>query len=254
MRAGMSSMHIHEEHDRVLARIDRPETRNALDRDVVRELHALCDSLESSPRILVLSGAQTENSAVFASGADIRELSERRGADALNGVNSSLFDRISRLPMPVIAAVDGFALGGGAELAMAADFRIATPRARFGNPETGLGIMAAAGGTWRLRTLVGDAVAAEMLLVGRILSAREALELRLVTELHEPEELLSAAARLADRIAAQDPVAVRVTKLVMRMPRSAHPTVDDIAQALLFDSPGKQERMTAFLNRQQESR
>lgn len=253
MRPGMASLQIHEEHDRVLAGIDRPETRNALDHELVRELHALCDTLEGSPRILVITGTQHDPNPVFASGADIRELNESRAIDALHGGLSSLFERIARLPLPVIAAVDGFALGGGAELALAADFRIATPRARFGNPETGLGIMAAGGGTFRLRRLVGDAVAAEMLLAGRILSAHEALNLHLVTEIHEPDELMSAASRLADRIAAQDPVALRLTKLVMRMPRSAHPMVDDIAQAVLFESAGKRERMTAFLNRQQES-
>jgi enoyl-CoA hydratase len=250
MRAGMASLQIHEEHDRILAGIDRPDTRNALDRELIDELHALCDALESFPRILVLTGTQGDPNPVFASGADIRELHESRGVDALRGGLSALLDRIARLPLPVIAAVDGFALGGGAELALAADFRLATPRARFGNPETGLGIMAAAGGTFRLRSLVGDAVAAEMLLAGRILSAGEALDLHLVTEVHEPEELMAAASRLADRIAAQDPVALRVTKVVMRMPRSAHPMVDDIAQAALFESPGKRERMSAFLNRQ----
>ncbi|GAA1001401.1 enoyl-CoA hydratase/isomerase family protein [Subtercola frigoramans] len=245
----MTSIQIDEAEDRVFARIVRPETRNAIDREMVEELHALCASLESEPRVLILSGTDTERNAVFASGADIRELRYRRRDQALSGINSSLFDRIAKLPLPVIAAVDGFALGGGAELAMAADFRIATPRARFGNPETGLGIMAAAGATWRLRELVGIAVATEILLAGRILDAREALALRLITEIHEPEDLLNAASRLADRIVAQDPLAVRITKMVMHMPRSSHPYVDDLAQAVLFEADGKEQRMTAFLNR-----
>ncbi|WP_291049656.1 enoyl-CoA hydratase/isomerase family protein [Herbiconiux sp.] len=250
----MPSIHIDEESDRVFARIERPETRNAIDQEVVAELHRLCDSLERTPRILILSGSLTGSSAVFASGADIGELKERRAIDALAGINSGLFDRISRLPLPTIAAIDGFALGGGAELAMAADFRIATPRARFGNPETGLGIMAAAGGTWRLRNLIGEAIATEVLLAGRILDAREALDLHLVTELHEPEDLMDAASRLADRIATQDPVAVRVSKLVMRMPESAHPYVDNLAQAVLFESEGKNVRMAEFLNRKRVAR
>jgi len=250
----MSSLVINREADRVFARIERPETRNAIDRALADELHELCSELESEPRVLVLTGSTSSERAVFASGADIAELRERTRDDALEGINSSVFDRIARLPLPVIAAIDGYALGGGAELAMAADFRIATPRARFGNPEAGLGIMAAAGATWRLAELVGPAVAREMLLAGRILDATEALAAGLVTEVHDPDELLNAASRLVDRIVAQDPLAVRITKAVLRMPRSAHPAVDDLAQALLFESPAKRERMTAFLDRRGGSR
>jgi enoyl-CoA hydratase len=250
----MSSLVINREPDRVFARIDGPETRNAIDRDLSSELHDLCAELETEPRVLVLSGSTSAERAVFASGADIAELRDRRRDDALAGINSSVFDRVSRLPMPVIAAIDGYALGGGAELAMAADFRIGTPRARFGNPETGLGIMAAAGGTWRLSELVGLALSREMLLAGRILDATEALAVGLISEIHEPDELLNAASRLADRIVAQDPLAVRVTKLVLRMPRSSHPAVDDLAQALLFESPAKNKRMSEFLNRRGGSR
>ncbi len=104
--------------------------------------------------------------------------------------------------MPVIAAIDGYALGGGAELAYAADFRIATPALRIGNPETGLGIIAAAGASWRLHEIVGRGPAAELLLAGRILDADEALASGLVSELHAADELLPAAHALADRIAA----------------------------------------------------
>jgi enoyl-CoA hydratase len=250
----MSSLVINHEPDRVFARIERPETRNAIDRALATELLDLCGLLEAEPRVLVLSGSTSTDRAEFATGADIAELRDRTRDDALAGINSAVFERIARLPLPVIAAVDGYALGGGAELAMAADFRIATPRARFGNPETGLGIMAAAGATWRLSDLVGPAVAREILLAGRILDATEALAVGLVSEIHEPDELLNAASRLVDRIVAQDLLAVRVTKLVMRMPRSAHPVVDDLAQALLFESPAKRERMTDFLDRRGGSR
>ncbi|MEV6034218.1 enoyl-CoA hydratase/isomerase family protein [Nonomuraea sp. NPDC052116] len=146
--------------DRMLVRLDRPQVRNAIDAAMVTDLHAVCAELERRPRILVLTGSD----GIFAAGADIRELRERRREDALAGINSGLFDRIARLPMPTIAAVDGPALGGGAELAYACDFRLATPRARFGNPEAGLGIMAAAGACWRLRELVGEPLAKEILL------------------------------------------------------------------------------------------
>ena len=128
--------------DRLRVRLHRPEARNAIDQAMVDELHAVCDELERTPRILVIAGG----GGVFASGADIAELRDRTPEDALAGINSRLFDRIARLPMPVIAVVDGWALGGGAELAYAADFRIATDRARFGSPEPSLGIVPAAGG------------------------------------------------------------------------------------------------------------
>lgn len=241
--------------DRIVATLDRPEKRNAIDQELVDALHALCDRLEREPRILILTGTRVvsertgERRGVFAAGADIAQLRERRRDDALRGINSRLFDRIRALPMPVIAAIDGFALGGGAELAFAADFRIGTPALRMGQPETGLGIMAAAGAVWRLKELVGEPVALELLLTGRILDGAEAKAIGLVTELHEPEALLDAAHALADRIAAQDGLAVRLTKQVFRMPREAHPAVDELAQAVLFESAAKFERMDAFLTK-----
>lgn len=231
--------------DRLHVRLNRPAVKNAIDRAMVDELHAVCAQLEADPRILIVSGAD----GVFASGADIAELRERRAADALEGINSSLFHRIALLPAPVIAVIDGWALGGGAELAYAADFRIASNRSRFGNPEASLGIIAAAGATWRLAELVGEPLAKEVLLAGRILSADEALTARLVTEVHEPAELDAAAEALADRIAKLDPIAVRETKRVMAADRSEHPRIDNETQAVLFESPEKYRRMTEFLER-----
>ncbi len=231
--------------DRLHVRLNRPAVKNAIDRAMVDELHAVCAQLEADPRILIVSGGD----GVFASGADIAELRERRAADALEGINSSLFHRIALLPAPVIAVIDGWALGGGAELAYAADFRIASNRSRFGNPEASLGIIAAAGATWRLAELVGEPLAKEVLLAGRILSADEALTVRLVTEVHEPSELDAAAEALADRIAKLDPLAVRETKRVMAADRSEHPRIDNETQAVLFESPEKYRRMTEFLER-----
>nr|WP_285774659.1 enoyl-CoA hydratase/isomerase family protein [Microtetraspora sp. NBRC 13810] len=239
------TLRLEEGSDRLLVRLDRPHVRNAIDAATVAELHEVCADLERRPRVLVLTGSD----GVFAAGADIRELRERRRDDALAGINSGLFDRIARLPMPTIAAVDGPALGGGAELAYACDFRLATPRARFGNPETGLGIMAAAGATWRLRELVGEPLAKEILLAGRVLSAEEAHAVRLVNELVPAEELLDAADRWAGRILKNAPLALRLTKLALAAPPGAHPQFDNIAQAVLFETEEKHERMTAFLER-----
>lgn len=243
----MTALHVEELDDRVVLTLDRPEVRNAIDEELVDALHAACSRLERQPRIALLRGS----GGTFAAGADIGQLRERRRDDALRGINSGIFDRVARLPMPVIGLVEGYALGGGAELAYACDFRIGTPSTRIGNPEPGLGILAAAGATWRLRELVGEPLAKEVLLAGRVLNADEALAVRLLNEVVEPDDLLAAGHRWADRIARSAPLAVRLTKSALRAPREAHPLIDDVAQAVLFETEEKVERMTAFLERKQ---
>jgi enoyl-CoA hydratase len=208
----------------------------------------VCAALEQEPRIALWVGEGD----TFAAGADIAQLRERRRDDALRGINSSLFDRVRRLPMPTIALLDGYALGGGAELAYACDFRIGTSSVRIGNPETGLGILAAAGASWRLAELVGEPLAKEILLAGRILDADEARDVRLLNDVVPAAELLAAGHALADRIARQGVLAVRLTKSVLHAPREAHPLIDDIAQAVLFETQDKHDRMTAFLERRKQ--
>ncbi|WP_369045540.1 enoyl-CoA hydratase/isomerase family protein [Sinomonas sp. P10A9] len=251
--SGFSTLVVQERADRVHVRLHRPAVRNAIDATMVDELHAVCAHLEAHPKVLILSGTPASvapgGKGVFASGADIAQLRERRRDDALAGINSAVFDRIAKLPMPVIAALEGYALGGGAELAYAADFRIGTQSLRVGNPETGLGIMAAAGATWRLRELVGEPLAKEVLLAGKVLTGEQCLAAGLVTELVEPEALLDAAQALADRIGAQDPLAVRISKAVFHTPREVHPLIDTLAQGMLFESQAKFDRMQAFLDR-----
>lgn len=239
------TLHIEELDDRVVATLDRPEKRNAIDQETVDALHELCAALEASPRTLIITGSD----GVFAAGADIAQLRDRTADDARRGINAMAFIRARELPMPVIAAIDGYALGGGAELAYAADIRIATPSLRIGNPETGLGIIAAAGATWRLPEIVGDARASELLLTGRTLDAEEALRWGLVSSLHPSDELFPAAHAIADRITANDPLATQHTKRALRAPRAQHPAIEFELQAELFESPEKHRRMTAFLER-----
>lgn len=244
---------VDEGGDRMVVRLHRPAVRNAIDQVMVDELHAVCAFLERVPKVLILTGTPSEPEGgvkgVFASGADIAQLRERGRDDALAGINSTLFERIAKLPMPVIAALDGYALGGGAELAYAADFRLGTAALRMGNPETNLGILAAAGATWRLKELVGEPLAKQILLAGKVLTGSECLAAGLISELVEPAELMDAALSLADRIGAQDPLAVRITKSVFHTPREAHPVIDTLAQSMLFESEAKFERMQAFLDR-----
>lgn len=231
--------------DRVVVTLDRPEVKNAIDVAMVDSLHAVCAELERDPRPAIITGG----TGIFAAGADIAELRERNRLDALAGVNSGLFDRIARLPMPTVAAVGGPAIGGGAELAYACDFRVGTPSARFANPEGQLGILAAAGAAWRLPELVGEPLAKEVLLAGRSIDADQALAARLLNEIAEPEALLDVAHAWVDRILRSAPLATRITKLALRTPREAHPLFDDVAQAVLFETADKHERMTAFLER-----
>lgn len=239
------TLRIDEHRDRVIATLDRPEKRNAIDQATIDALHGLCAMLEEMPRSLILAGAD----GVFAAGADIAQLRDRTADDARRAINATAFIRLHELPMPVIAAIDGYALGGGAELAYAADIRIATPSLRIGNPETGLGIIAAAGATWRLPEIVGGARASELLLTGRALDAEEALRWGLVSSLHPADELLGAAHRIVDRIAANDPLATQYTKRALRTPRAGHPAIEVELQAELFESPEKVRRMTEFLEK-----
>ncbi|WP_424534101.1 enoyl-CoA hydratase/isomerase family protein [Sphaerisporangium viridialbum] len=229
----------------VVVSLNRAAVRNALDLAMVEALHTVCARLEKHPQILVIRGEGTD----FAAGADIRELRRRGRDEALDGINATLFERIRRLAMPTIALLDGNVLGGGAELAYACDLRIGTPRVRIGNPEPGLGIVAAAGGCVRLAELVGESIAVQVLLGGRILSGAEAYGYGLLADLVEPDELDAAADRLVERLARQAPLALRLTKALIHAPRSAHPLVANLAQAVLFETEEKNVRMDAYLDR-----
>lgn len=235
---------VERREDRIAVTLHRPEARNAISGRMIAELHRVCEDLEREPKLMLLTG----HGGVFAGGADIAELRRRGRDDALRGINSRLFERMRRLPLPTVAAVDGWALGGGAELAYACDIRIAGPHAVFGNPEPGLGILAGAGACWRLKELVGESVAKQILLAGRNLDAAAALTCGLVMDVVPAGRLITEANVLLDRMALSSALALRLTKLVTDAP-GAHPVADDLAQAVLFESPDKAERMTRFLEK-----
>lgn len=230
--------------DRMVVELHRPEHRNAINAAMVAELHIVCASLEQRPRLAIITGAGKD----FAAGADIGELRARGRDEALAGINRGVFDRIAALPMPTVAAVEGNALGGGAELAYACDIRIAGATARFGNPEPGLGILAAAGASYRLTDLIGKSVAKQVILGGRLLDASAALRHGLVCEVVDASAALRAAGQLADRISLSSALALRLSKAVIDA-QSPHPLLDDLAQAVLFETPEKADRMTRFLAR-----
>jgi enoyl-CoA hydratase/carnithine racemase len=237
-----------EEHaDRLVVTLSRPEKRNAIDAGTVEELHELCAALEREPKLLLLTGG---TDGIFAAGADIAQLRERGRTDALAAINQGVFARIRALPLPSVAAIDGPALGGGAELAYACDLRVCTARSFFGQPEVRLGIIAGAGATYRLPALIGEARAKEILFTGRRVDAEEALRIGLVNRVvAEPGDLLPAAHELLDEIARASPLALRLTKLAVDAPAAAHPQVDLVSQAVLFEDEEKYRRMSEFLSR-----
>ena len=229
--------------------LHRPEVRNAINLEMVGELSALLDDWagRDEVRVVVLSGAGGK---AFAGGADIAELRERSHREAFFAINASLFQKLEDFPRPTIAAIDGFALGGGLELALACDLRVASKSARVGLPETSLGIYPAAGGTWRLPRLVGLGRAKELVFTGRIVDADEAFALGIFERLVDADAL-SAARGLASEIARNAPLALQVAKVSLNAlaqgPRAG--PLEQLGQALLFDSPDKRERMTAFLDK-----
>jgi enoyl-CoA hydratase/carnithine racemase len=185
---------------------------------------------------------------MFAAGADIAELVDRDADAALRSINAGLFDRIEAHRWPTIAVVDGPAYGGGCELALACDLRIASPNARFAQPELGLGILAGAGANWRLPQAVGLPTARRMLFAGEVLEDQQALTAGLVDAVHPSEDLLDQAIALADEVASRSWRALELTKLALRQHRPATTAFDVAAQAMLFGSEDKRQRMTSFLD------
>ena len=227
--------------------LDRPAKRNALDQALVDEFDAVLAEARRRPCVLIV---HSTTPGVFAAGADIAELRDRDADAALLAINAGLFERLEAHRWPTIALVDGPALGGGCELALACDFRIASPRAVFAQPEPSLGIIAGAGANWRLPQLVGLATARRMLYAGARLDAAEALAAGLVDEVADDADRLTRRGReLADTIAERSWRALELTKLALRSGRSATTTFDIAAQALLFEGEDKHTRMTAFLER-----
>lgn len=190
--------------------VDRPKKLNALNRETISELGSAFEALEAnrSVEVIILTGS---GSKAFVAGADIAEFSEYSEAEgralAADG-QRELFDRVEHLSTPVIAAVNGFALGGGLELAMACHFRVASTNARMGLPEVSLGVIPGYGGTQRLPMLVGKGRAMEMILSGGMIKAEKALEIGLVNHVVPQEELLEFCRKLAAQIQKNSPVAI----------------------------------------------
>ncbi len=225
--------------------LHRPGKYNALDQAMVDEIDRALVQVRHEPTILLI---HSTTPGVFAAGADIAELIDRDADAALRGINAGLFDRIEKHRWPTIAVIDGAAFGGGCELALACDLRVGSPRARFGQPELGLGILAGAGANWRLPQAVGLPTARRMLYTGQVLDADHALAAGLLDAVHPAEGLVDRAIELAESIASRSWRALELTKLALAAHRPATTSLDMIAQAVLFDGVDKRERMGHFLD------
>ncbi len=232
--------------------LNRPEVRNAINVQMIDALHAQLDAwaVDDAVKCVVLSGAGGK---AFAGGADISELRERTHKEAFWGVNQSLFQKLEDFPRPTIAAIDGYALGGGLELALACDLRVASKSAKVGLPEVTLGIYPAAGGTWRWPRLVGLGRAKELVFTGRIVEADEANGWGLFEKLVDVDAR-TAAFELAAQIAKNAPLALQVAKVSLNTLARGESveSIERLGQALLFDSAEKRTRMTAFLEKRKK--
>ena len=236
--------------------IDRPDALNALNSQVLSDLDAVLDRVEAEDEIyvVILTGAGRS----FVAGADIGEMKGFTSSDGKKfGVRGgNVFLKLENLSKPVIAAVNGFALGGGCELAMACDIRLASEKAKFGQPEVGLGITPGFGGTQRLPRIVGVSKAMELILTAQVIGAVEAKEIGLVSAVCPPEELMERAMELAQAICANAQIAVRESKRCIRMGMQT-----DIHTAAAFEAEAfgvtcgtadKDEGMGAFLEKRKE--
>jgi len=195
-----------------LLTINRPKALNALNSQVLEELDKTLDAIDLNKiRALIITGAGEKS---FVAGADIGEMSSltKKEGEAFGKKGNDVFRKLETFPIPVIAAVNGFALGGGCEISMSCDIRICSDNAIFGQPEVGLGITPGFGGTQRLARLVGQGMAKQMIYTARNIKADEALRIGLVNAVYPQNELLNEAKKLAETIARQAPIAVRNSK------------------------------------------
>lgn len=232
--------------------VNRPAVRNALDRATVRELTAALASLSARDDIgaIVITGAGAQ---AFVSGADINDIKVRTRDDGLAAINSTLFSLFERCDKLTIAAVNGPALGGGCELAIACDLRVAADHVKFGQPELMLGIIPGAGGTQRLPRLVGLGRAKHLILTGEAIDAHTALAWGMVSAVVPATELASTVHALAERVLARGPLAIRLAKLALnasaRVDLDSGLLIETLAQALCFASEDKLEGAQAFLEK-----
>jgi enoyl-CoA hydratase len=232
--------------------INRPEVRNALDAQTVSEIRRALEELRQNEgvQVVIFTGAGEKS---FAAGADISGLRNKTMLDALLPGMQALYSELEEFEKPTIAAVNGYALGGGCELAMACDIRIASEKAKFGLPELNLGIIPGAGGTQRMARLIGKGKAKELIFTGDIIEAAEAERIGLVNKVVPADQLLSAAEEMAGKMMKKGPLALRLAKMAINAgvetDLKTGLLVEKLAQGILFTTEDKYEGTTAFLEK-----
>ncbi len=236
--------------------INRPEALNALNSAVLDDLKAVIEGVDLNEiRCLILTGAGEKS---FVAGADIGEMSSLTKAEgeAFGKKGNDIFRQIETLPIPVIAAVNGFALGGGCEIAMSCDFRICSDNAVFGQPEVGLGITPGFGGTQRLARLVGPGMAKQMIYTARNIKADEAFRIGLVNQVVPQEELMAVVEKIANGIAMNAPIAVRNCKKAindgLEVGMEEAIVIEEKLFGGCFETHDQVEGMSAFLEKRKE--
>lgn len=234
--------------------MNHPETLNALNGETLMDLSAVLDEVEANDEILVavITGAGR----AFVAGADISQMATMSAYEAkqFGALGNQVFLKVEHLTKPTIAAINGFALGGGCELAMSCDIRIASEKAKFGQPEVGLGITPGFGGTQRLPRIVGVSNAMELILTARTIKADEAKEIGLVSKVYAPEELMDKAIEMANLIASQAQIAVRESKAAIRRGMQADiytgAAYENETFGLCFSTEDQKDAMKAFVNKE----
>lgn len=234
--------------------LNRPDVYNALSPEMWKDLNTAINAArdDASVRVVIITGAGDK---ALASGADIKELHSRYYMEQMKGTATLALRNLETLYKPVICAINGYALGGGCELAEACDIRIATKRSKFGQPETGLGIIPGAGGTQRLVRIVGPAKAKELIFTGKILSAEEAEKIGLVNQVTENtrEALMEAAENMAQAIAKRGPVALSMAKIAITYGQDSSVEtglmLERLAQTIALSTDDRKEGTAAFIEK-----
>jgi len=235
----------------LVAKISRLAVRNAMNEATWNELAGAVElaAKNDSIHVMIITGGEK----YFAAGADINDMHKRTPMHVLAGGGQELMTRIEQMPKPVIAAVGGFALGGGCELAMACDIRIASERAKFGQPEVNLGLIPGAGGTQRLSRLVGYGKAKELIFTGTAIDAHEAERIGLVNKVVPDGEVIASAVEMAKVIMGKGPVAVQLAKLAVNastdVDRHTGMLIEKLTQAFLFTTEDRIEGTNAFIEK-----
>ena len=236
-----------------LITLNRPQALNALNNQLMREVMDALNDFDGDEQVgaMVITG----NEKAFAAGADIKEMADKSITDMMDRDHVAVFGRIRTIQKPVIAAVSGWALGGGCEVALSCDMIVASESAKFGQPEITIGVIPGAGGTQRLTRAVGKAIAMEMILNNRTLSAQEAYQFGLVNRVVPVDGYLQEALKLADEIASRAPLAIRAAKKMINQSYEL-PLKDALAEEKqtfynLFASEDQKEGMKAFIEKRQ---